>query len=503
MKSRKYWGMKALLGMLSLILVMAAGLFLESFSMISLAAGKGKVTGSSVNVRKEANATSEVVTGAVQNDVVTVNGQVTGSDGNVWYKVEINGAEGYIRSDLMSVTEDGATDLPAQITANVTKVVPVGAKVTNGQMIRVRSDASTESSIVTTVQNGTELTVIGQATGSDGKVWYQVKFTTDGSEKTGFIREDYVNLSGNVVPETEAQPETPDEPEVQDPVPEAPAVEETKRWETSLQDETWYLIDNENAKRYEINDMLSAATTNAELYYDSQDTVKSQKWAIIILVILLMAAIGGAVYMYYRFKDATDAAYISAVEKETIIRREVQPGQRPTSKPGQRPTGQPGQRPVGQPGQRPAGQPGQRPAGQPGQRPAGQPGQRPTGQPGQRPAGQPGQRPAGQPGQRPAGQPGQRPAGQPGQIPTGQPGQRPAEQPVQKTAAQSVSQPYHQPVPPQKPIVDRADSQSVESLNVDKKATGNAEEGWKAKNFLTDEDEFEFDFLNWDGADEE
>ncbi|MBR6626848.1 MAG: SH3 domain-containing protein [Lachnospiraceae bacterium] len=474
MKSKKNWGFKASFGALSLILVLTIALFADGFGMVSLAAKTGKITANSVNVRKEASATSEVVTGAEKDKVVTVNGEVTGTDGKVWYKVDVDGMAGYIRSDLMSVTDSNAgnqntnTNTNTQVTAQVVKVVPVSGKVTGGQAVRVRADATTSSSIVTTLQSGTALTITGMATASDGMIWYQVSFTKDGAEKEGFIRQDYVNPSANVVPESAVEPEEPDEPVEQEPEePDEPVVQETKRWETSKQDDTWYLIDNENAKRYEINDMLNAAVTNAELYYDSQDTVKAQKIAIILLVILLMGAIGGAVYLFYRFKDATDAAYISAVEKETIVRRSTAPMPRPAAQPGQRPTGQPGQRPTGQPGQRPTGQPGQRPAGQPPQRPTGQPGQRPT-------------------------QPPQRPAGQPAQAPVARQTAGNAEQ----KPAQSVSQPYHQPVPPQKPIVDRAAAQPTAN-------EGSAQEGWRAKNFMSDEDEFEFDFLNWDGAEEE
>ncbi|MBQ7934557.1 MAG: hypothetical protein IJ327_07230, partial [Lachnospiraceae bacterium] len=265
-----------------------------------------------------------------------------------------------------------------------------------------------------------------------------------------------------------------------------PVVQETKDWETSKQEGTWYLIDNVNAKKYEINDMLQGAATNAQLYYDSQDTVKSQKVAIIILVILLLGVIGVGAFLFYKIKDENDAAYINAVEKETLSRRSAQAGSRPAQRvmhnvgPDKGTEERPAGRPAGQPGQRPAGQTGQRPAGQPGQRPAGQPGQRPTGQPGQRPAAQPGQRPAAQPGQRPAAQPGQRPAAQPGQRPAAQPGQRP-----QGNVAESN-------VAPQ----ERATQQTGGK-------TAPREGNWKSKNFMTDEDEFEFDFLNWDGSEEQ
>ena len=32
---------------------------------------------------------------------------------------------------------------------------------------------------------------------------------------------------------------------------------------------------------------------------------------------------------------------------------------------------------------------------------------------------------------------------------------------------------------------------------------GNQDPGWKSKNFMSDDDEFEFEFLNWDGDEEQ
>ena len=500
MRMKKQMARKAWLGMMAALLVLTFGLLLDGFSQVAMAATQGKITASSVNVRKEASASSTAVAGAKKDDVVTVNGQTTGSDGKVWYKVEVDGVVGYIRSDLMSVTEGDVPDTTNEPTAVVTDVEPISGKVTGGQLIRVRGDASTDSRIVTTVAKGAELTIVGEATGTDNKIWYKVNFAKDGAQVTGFIREDFVNPSGNIVPVTAPQdPEDPVE-QPQDPVvqPQEPVVQETKAWETSQQNETWYLIDNVNAKKYEINDMLQGAATNAQLYYDSQDTVKAQKVAIIVLVILLLGVIGVAAFVFYKIKDESDAAYINAVERETLNRRSVQASSRPEGRPTGRaeaqkvmhnvgPDKKSTDRPGSQSGQRPAPQPGQRPTGQPGQRPAPQPGQRPAPQPGQRPTGQPGQRPAPQPGQRPAPQPGQRPAPQPGQRPAPQPGQRPAAQPVQRPQS---SMEEGGPV-----------TQERETRQAPNKAA--AEGNWKSKNFMTDEDEFEFDFLNWDGSEEQ
>ena len=55
------------------------------------------VSTTAINVRKEANTTSEVVSGAALNATFTVVGEENG-----WYKVKVNGDYGYIRKDLLS-----------------------------------------------------------------------------------------------------------------------------------------------------------------------------------------------------------------------------------------------------------------------------------------------------------------------------------------------------------------------------------------------------------------
>ncbi len=494
MRTKKQVAGKALLGMLSVVLVLTFGLLLDGFASVAHAA-EGKITSASVNVRKEATTTSDVVASVKRNEVVTVNGQVTAADGKIWYKVEIDGKNGYIRSDLMSVSEGDVPETTPDPTADVTAVNPVSAKVTGGQLIRVRSDASTTSRIVTTVENGKELTITGQATGADSKTWYQIEFTKDGSTVTGFIREDFVNPSERIIPVTEnTTPEVQDPVVTPDPEVQEPVINTTKDWDTSLQDGVWYVIDNVNEKQYEITDMLQAAKTNADLFYQSQDTVKTQKIWLIILVILVLGCIGGIAYLVYRMQDENQDAFIRTVEKDTLNRRSAAPSKqrinqsvgpdrtaRPTGHPGTKPAGQSGARPNGQPAPRPNGQPGTRPNGQPASKPSGQPGARPSGQPAPRPSGQPGARPNGQPASKPSDQPGARPNGQPAPRPSGQPGARPSGQPAPRPAGQPAPKP--------------ADAQNAP------KNTG--EGNWKSKNFMTDEDEFEFDFLNWDGSEEQ
>lgn len=497
---QKRWG--CLSAVLTLALVLALGLLADGFAIVSHAESQGKVTANSAYIRKEPNVTSQAVGGAEKDDVITIRGQVQGGDGYTWYQTFVDSETlGYIRSDLVEIT-DGTT--PETVTtgettatnpttntntnetpAEVAAVNPVSATVSGGSSVRVRSNASTTSQIVKTVSNGLALTVTGTANGSDGKVWYQVSFSADNSEISGFIRSDFVTLSGELTPYTEEEP-VPEEP-VTDPEDSGTASEpETvKAYDTQLMDGEWYLIDNVNNEYQGIQELFDKVTNNAAAYEEANKKVKMEKAIIIILVLLLVAAAAVIALLIFKIKDMMDDAYFSEVEKETLKRREPARAQSGSSKvmhtvgaekpAGARPAGA---KPAGAvQGQRPAGA---RPAGAAqGQRTAGA---RPAGSPqGQRPAGA---RPAGAvQGQKPAGA---RPAGA---TQSGQPGQRPV------GAAQSGQ-------PGQRPAGARP-AGTVQERPQSQKPAGN-QQSWQSKNFMADDDdEFEFEFLKYDGDDEQ
>ncbi len=526
------------------MLIMVIGLFSESFSMVSHAESQAKVKANTAYIRREPSASSEALGSTEKDKVISVTGQVKGSDGYTWYQTFVNSETlGYIRSDLVEITDGttppaltGTTTQPPAATptptptppagnsnetpATVTAVNPVSATVSGGSSVRIRSNASTTSTIVEKVSNGLALTVTGTANGSDGNVWYKVSCNSNGSEIEGFIRSDFVTLSGELTPFTEpTEPENPTEPtEPTEPAePEPPQV--NKDYDTELIDGKWYLIDRLKGQQHDIQGLFDKVTNNYNAYQEAEKTAKMEKVIIIILVFLVVAASAVIALLIFKIKDMTDDAYFNEVESETMRRRSAPRSQGGSQKVmhtvgsgrtgegraagqrsgGARPagSGQGGQRPGGV---RPAGaasggQSGQRPGGA---RPAGaasgggQGGQRPGGarpagtvsgggQGGQRPGGA---RPAGavsgggQGGQRPMGA---RPAGtrpvESGQRPMGA---RPAE------AGQGSGQ---------RPGGTRPAGGAQRS--------GNAEQSWQSRNFMADDDdEFEFEFLNYDGDEE-
>ena len=447
MTKRNSWNSKIMVGVLAFVLVLFLGLTNDAFSFVSQAQSQGKVTASSANIRKEPSASSQSLGSAANGAAVTINGQTTGSDGKVWYQVFVNADTlGYIRSDLVSITDgttpdnlDGTgTTTGTTAQEGVEAVEPISASVKGGNRVRVRAAATTDSAIVTAVENGSALTVNGRTTGTDGNVWYQVAFIENGNQVAGFIRYDFVELSGELVPVVVEDPTTT-EPDTTEPEAEP---EVTKDWETQLQGEDWYLLDMANNGQYKISDIFAAVNTNKAAYEEAHKTVKSQKLVIVILILIILALGGAAAFLVYKIKDMMDSAYYNQVEKETLRRRSGNESNRAQS-------GQKVMHTVGGEKKLAGASQGAKSAAPQGSRPAGAP-----------------------QGSRPAGAPqGARPA---------------APQGTQIQAAQPAAKPENVGAKPQEPQTAKPQSQNR-----------------KPKNFVADEDEFEFEFLNWDGEEEQ
>lgn len=483
-------------GIATLALVLLIVLFGDGFAIVSHAESQGRVTATSANIRKEPSSSSEVVGSTLKDKIITITNQVQGSDGHTWYQTFVNSETlGYIRSDLVEII-DGSTpptgtapgttspQEPPTVAGELEVLNPVSATVKGGNSVRIRSTATdSEDNIVKTVSNGLALTVTGRATDSKGKVWYQVSFSDEGADVSGFIREDYVTVEGELTPYVEPEPEPPaEDPGVTEPEPAAPS----KDYDTALIDGEWYLQDFLKNEQHKISTLFDAANTNVEVYNAEHKKAETEKIVIIILVFLLVAAASGIAMLIFKIKDMSDDAYFNQVERETLRRRGETRAQGASRKvmhtvgAEKAASGKPAGAKAGGniQGARPAGtSQGQRPAGNAqGARPAGaSQGQRPGAA---RPGGNAqGARPSGtSSGQRPGGSPqGTRPAGAvQGQRPSGN-GQRQSEGSREAKAAGG-----RQGASGQKPV-----------------------QGWQSKNFMSEEDdEFEFGFLNYDGAEE-
>lgn len=185
-------------------------LFIGIFALEVYAIG-GTVSTSNVNVRAEASADSASVGAVNQNDRVDILEEQLGADGMVWYKVTTaTGITGYIRSDF--VTKDVENQPPQeqeqpQEPENepepepepepetvVTPVTERTAYIAGEVAVNIRRQASTGSARVATAQGKSEITIIGEATGTDGRKWYQIKFAAGGAQMTGFVRSDLITF---------------------------------------------------------------------------------------------------------------------------------------------------------------------------------------------------------------------------------------------------------------------------------------------------------------------
>ena len=92
-----------------------------------------------------------------------------------WYKVIVDGKEGYVSGSYLTGTT--ATDFS------------VGSgKITCSSTVNLRSEANTSSSILTSLSNGTAVTITGVSGG-----WYKVSV----NGKTGYVHPDYVQVNGS------------------------------------------------------------------------------------------------------------------------------------------------------------------------------------------------------------------------------------------------------------------------------------------------------------------
>ncbi|MCR4807770.1 MAG: SH3 domain-containing protein [Lachnospiraceae bacterium] len=181
----------------------------------------GTVKGVGVNVRETA-VDGKVVGTVSTGRAVTVTEQVTGSDGNVWYKISFTSnltpQTGFIRSDYVEgvtsnvtamVTEEGNSSSLSENKApeeaeeekqEEVKEEPLpyqgsdaATGTVRGTAVRIRQEA-VGGTVIEQLSTGHRLNILGEVTGSDNNKWYCVEFTAKGTERKGYIRSDFVTV---------------------------------------------------------------------------------------------------------------------------------------------------------------------------------------------------------------------------------------------------------------------------------------------------------------------
>ena len=146
---------------------------------ISLAsASKGQVVNvnSSLRIRESAS-TSSAVIGTLRNgntfDIISKSGG--------WYQINYNGTKGYVHGDyvkeITSLSTSPSPSTPSQVVDQKGKVYNVSTN------LRVRSGASTSSSVLGYITNNTEVSIVG----SEGN-WYKIKYNSG----YGYVSKDYI-----------------------------------------------------------------------------------------------------------------------------------------------------------------------------------------------------------------------------------------------------------------------------------------------------------------------
>lgn len=80
------------------------------------------------------------------------------------------------------------------------------AKV-NASTLNVRSGPGTANSLVTKLAKGTAVTVINETTGTDGKLWYQIRFSSSQGTATGYVLGTYIRFPVTYTPSADFEQE--------------------------------------------------------------------------------------------------------------------------------------------------------------------------------------------------------------------------------------------------------------------------------------------------------
>ena len=69
-----------------------------------------------------------------------------------------------------------------------------GSATVNATTLNVRSTPGTTGSVVKKLAYGAAVTVVSETTGSDGKIWYKIQFSSGSGTQEGYVRSDYIKF---------------------------------------------------------------------------------------------------------------------------------------------------------------------------------------------------------------------------------------------------------------------------------------------------------------------
>ena len=326
---------RGMLGVAAFIMVVS----LQTFTSL---AASGKVIAETAKIRSEASTGSSVVGSTVKGKTIDIVGAVKDSAGTVWYKVPNgNNTYGYIRSDLVETSDDikveaasAATTTTTTTTEKPADTVPTSigeqAATVAVESAKIRSGASTSHDPIASLSKGESITLIGEATDSAGKKWYQIRFTKNGSSREGYIRSDLITLGasdaaastdgsqtdGSDAASTDGSEETPADGEnvdgaeqtetekTEETQEDTPAEPEHNDYEVVYNDETYWLYDNVNGTMMSVTNLLDVVNQTGADNQSLQKQVTTEKIIIIVMAVVVVILIAAVTILIFKLKDA-------------------------------------------------------------------------------------------------------------------------------------------------------------------------------------------------------
>lgn len=262
----------------------------------------GKVTGSTLNVRKGAGTSYDKVATLSKNASVTVTGQKKqGSE--IWYyitaKVDGKTITGYALSDYVALTI--GTGLYGNLTQNsVTLLTTAG-----GTKAVTMKDGSK------LVLNARQIWISDEKT-IDGKKWFRVGLTISGESYRGYVTSDKVELLGKKV--SVAVTPTPT------PVPEKGQIDKNEDFQIP-----GYVTSNTlnlRSKATTDSDKLAALTKNTKVTILNEEDVKSETWYRVAVTVNKKQTIG---YVHSNYIALDYTKPVNAVLTEDKVKVKTTP----------------------------------------------------------------------------------------------------------------------------------------------------------------------------------
>jgi len=136
----------------------------------------GIVTATALNIRSGPSTRNHKVGMVVKGTRLTITGQ-----SNEWYKVEVNGIEGYVHGDYVKLETSTPSDSAPQPQV-------IGKAVVTASSLNVRAGAGMEHKVITTIPRNTEVELLEQQ-----GVWYKIRR----GSTVGYVHGDYLKINSS------------------------------------------------------------------------------------------------------------------------------------------------------------------------------------------------------------------------------------------------------------------------------------------------------------------